>query len=125
MAIDYPEPDRMPPAVPFSLVDVFTRYALPGNPLSLVSDADGLDEQQMRAIAREFNQSETTFLLHQSLPGATCRLRSFTPTGAEVFGAGHNALGAWWWLAESGRLPLGQGVEALSQEIGGRSCRFT
>jgi len=43
-----------------------------------------LDQAQMRAVAREFNQSETTFLLRPSLPGATVRLRSFTPAGAEV-----------------------------------------
>ena len=49
--------------VPFYFVDVFASRPLTGNPLSLVPDADGLDEVQMRAIAREFNQSETTFLL--------------------------------------------------------------
>ena len=80
---------------PFYFVDVFAARPLTGNPLSLVPDADGLDEVQMRAIAREFNQSETTFLLRPSLPGATVRLRSFTPAGVEVGGAGHNALGAW------------------------------
>jgi predicted PhzF superfamily epimerase YddE/YHI9 len=42
------------------------------------------------------------------MPGATWRLRSFTPIGAEVYGAGHNALGAWLWLAGSGRLASGQ-----------------
>jgi hypothetical protein len=65
--------------VPFCFVDVFATRPLTGNPLSLVTEADGLAEPQMRAIAREFNQSETTFLLRPSLPGATWRLRSFTP----------------------------------------------
>lgn len=68
----------------FAFVDVFAAHPLAGAPLSLVVDADGLDESQMRAIAREFNQSETTFLLRPSLPGATWRLRSFTPIGVEV-----------------------------------------
>ena len=86
-----------------------------GNPLSLVPDADGLAESQLRAIAREFNQSETTFVLRPSKPDATLRLRSFTPIGAEVFGAGHNALGAWLWLAHADRLPA---VGTLTQEIG-------
>jgi predicted PhzF superfamily epimerase YddE/YHI9 len=67
--------------VPFCFVDVFASQPLTGNPLALVTDADGLTEPQMRAIAREFNQSETTFLLRPSLPGATWRLRSFTPIG--------------------------------------------
>jgi PhzF family phenazine biosynthesis protein len=75
----------------------------------------------MRALAREFNQSETTFVLPATLPGATLRLRSFTPAGAEVAGAGHNALGAWWWLATSGRVELdAHGSAVLAQEIGER-----
>jgi trans-2,3-dihydro-3-hydroxyanthranilate isomerase len=74
--------------VAFCFVDVFARRPLTGNPLSLVPDADELAEPQMRAIAREFNQSETTFVLRPSVPGATWRLRSFTPIGAEVSGAG-------------------------------------
>jgi trans-2,3-dihydro-3-hydroxyanthranilate isomerase len=102
--------------VPFCFVDVFARRPLTGNPLSLVPDADGLTEPQLRALAREFNQSETTFILRPSRTGATWRLRSFTPIGAEVFGAGHNALGAWLWLAAAGRLPAG--TAGLTQEIG-------
>jgi hypothetical protein len=107
----------MPGAVSFYFVDVFASRRLTGNPLSLVPDADGLDEWQMRAISREFNQSETTFLLRPTLPGAACRLRSFTPTGAEVGGAGHNALGAWLWLEAADRLP-NRGSD-LAQEIAG------
>jgi trans-2,3-dihydro-3-hydroxyanthranilate isomerase len=103
--------------LPFYFVDVFAPRPLTGNPLSLVPDADGLDEAQMRAIAREFNQSETTFLLRPSLPGATVRLRSYTPAGVEVGGAGHNALGAWLWLEAAGRLAT---VGGLRQEIAGQ-----
>jgi trans-2,3-dihydro-3-hydroxyanthranilate isomerase len=101
----------------FCFVDVFAGRPLTGNPLSLVPDADELTEAQLRAIAREFNQSETTFVLRPSRPAATWRLRSFTPIGAEVFGAGHNALGAWLWLAHAGRVEAG-GDAALTQEIG-------
>lgn len=110
----------MPSRVPFYFVDVFATSPLTGNPLSLVPDADGLDEAQMRAIAREFNQSETTFLLRPSLPEATLRLRSFTPAGAEVGGAGHNALGAWLWLEAAGRLASAAAGRGLRQEIAGQ-----
>jgi trans-2,3-dihydro-3-hydroxyanthranilate isomerase len=110
----------MPSRVPFYFVDVFATGPLTGNPLSLVPDADGLDEAQMRAIAREFNQSETTFLLRPSLPEATVRLRSFTPAGAEVGGAGHNALGAWWWLEAAGRLASAAASRGLRQELAGQ-----
>ncbi|MEU4218514.1 PhzF family phenazine biosynthesis protein [Actinoplanes sp. NPDC026623] len=86
----------------FYFVDVFADRPLTGNPLALVPDADDLTVPQMRAIAREFNQSETTFLLRPGQEGVDRRLRSFTPAGAEVNGAGHNALGAWLWLADQG-----------------------
>ena len=103
--------------VPFYFVDVFARRPLTGNPLSLVPDADELSVPQLQAIAREFNQSETTFVLRPTRPDATWRLRSFTPIGAEVFGAGHNALGAWLWLAAADRIAVGAGPR-LTQEIG-------
>jgi len=108
--------------VPFYFVDVFASQPLAGSPLPLVPDADGLDEAQMRAIAREFAQPETTFVMPSAQPGATVRLRSFTPAGAEVGGAGHNALGAWIWLEAAGRLDedLAQPDGKLAQEIGGR-----
>jgi trans-2,3-dihydro-3-hydroxyanthranilate isomerase len=86
----------------FFFVDVFADRPLTGNPLALVPDADDLTVPQMRAIAREFNQSETTFLVRPGEDGVDRRLRSFTPAGVEVDGAGHNALGAWLWLADQG-----------------------
>ncbi|MFD7026225.1 PhzF family phenazine biosynthesis protein [Promicromonospora sukumoe] len=90
--------------VPFYWVDVFAATPLTGNPLALVPDADVLPIETMRAVAREFNQSETTFLVSPGGDGADHRLRSFTPAGVEVYGAGHNAMGAWIWLALAGRL---------------------
>jgi PhzF family phenazine biosynthesis protein len=108
-------PDR----VTFAFVDVFAERPLTGNPLAVVPDADPLAESTMRRIAREFNQSETTFLVRPEHPRADRRLRSFTPIGAEVTGAGHNALGAWLWLAQSGRLG-DDPVRSWTQEIAGQ-----
>jgi predicted PhzF superfamily epimerase YddE/YHI9 len=105
-------------AVPFYFVDVFAVTPLTGNPVAVVPDADGLSDAQMQAIAREFNQSETAFVLAPQRPGATVRLRSFTPIGAEVFGAAHNALGCWLWLALAGRLPAAGAASPLAQQIG-------
>ncbi len=100
--------------LPFAIVDVFADASFGGNPLAVVLDADGLPDQLLRRIAGEFNLSETTFVLAPRKPGATRRLRSFTASGAEVTGAGHNALGAWWWLASTARASTG----ALRQELG-------
>ena len=102
----------------FYWVDVFASEPLEGNPLPVVVDADVLDEATMKRIAREFNQAETTFVLKPSRPEATYRLRSFTVPGHEVFGAGHNALGAWWLLAAAGYVK-GEGPVTFHQELGG------
>ncbi|GAA2848332.1 epimerase [Actinoplanes cyaneus] len=101
----------------FYLVDVFADRPLTGNPLALVPDADELTVPQMQAIAREFNQSETTFLLRPGEEGVDWRLRSFTPAGVEVDGAGHNALGAWLWLADQGLRGEGPSV-TMHQRLG-------
>jgi PhzF family phenazine biosynthesis protein len=99
------------------IVDVFGEAPLSGNPLAVVEEADGLTDSQMRQIAREFNQAETSFVLRSV--AADRRLRSFTASGAEVFGAGHNALGAWLWLAAEGRLGPFAAARTFHQEIGG------
>ncbi|GHO76853.1 epimerase [Ktedonobacter sp. SOSP1-85] len=102
----------------FYIVDVFAQEPLNGNPLALVVNAQDLSQETMQRIAREFNQSETTFLLPPTRQEANWRLRSFTPVGIEVGGAGHNALGAWWWLAEAGQLELSGPQTTFQQEIG-------
>src|SRR5262245_59373030 len=103
--------------LPFHFVDVFAVEPLTGNPLVVVDGGADLTLDLFQRIAREFNQSETTFLLPPTQPKADWRLRSFTPAGVEVFGAGHNALGAWWWLAQAGRLAL-PSATVFHQEIG-------
>ncbi len=50
------------PELEYSVADVFTEEPLRGNPLAVVSDTCGLSKQQMQAIAREFDLSETTFI---------------------------------------------------------------
>ncbi|MFB9952886.1 PhzF family phenazine biosynthesis protein [Rhizobium puerariae] len=98
------------------IIDVFADAPLTGNPLAVVQGADDLTDQQMRRIAGEFNQAETTFIQHSSR--ADWKLRSFTASGAEVFGAGHNALGAWLWLGEHGDLGPLTTARTFRQEIG-------
>lgn len=99
------------------LIDVFADTALSGNPLAVVEGADTLSDAQMRRISGEFNQAETTFIMRSDR--ADLKLRSFTASGAEVGGAGHNALGAWLWLAEDGKLGPIEVPRQFRQEIGG------
>ena len=63
-----------------------------GNQLAVIPHAEGLTDATMQAIAREFNFSETTFVLPPENPTHTCRLRIFTPRHELPF-AGHPTLG--------------------------------
>ena len=78
----------------FRIVNVFTVDGDPlsGNPLCVFEDARGLTDDQMQALARQMNLSETTFVLPPSAPGADARVRIFTP-GFEMPFAGHPTLG--------------------------------
>ena len=104
------------PELVAGLIDVFADAPLTGNPLAVVQAADELTEPQMRQLAGEFNQAETTFILKST--SADRRLRSFTASGVEIFGAGHNALGAWLWLGEHGDLGPLLSPRTFYQEIG-------
>jgi trans-2,3-dihydro-3-hydroxyanthranilate isomerase len=77
----------------YHLLDVFAETPFAGNPLAVVADADGMTPARMQAIAREFNLSETAFVLAPRDPVHTARLRIFTPTMELPF-AGHPTLGA-------------------------------
>jgi PhzF family phenazine biosynthesis protein len=73
-------------------VFAFAGERLSGNPLCVVEDGRGLSDDAMQDLARQFNLSETTFLLPASVPAATARVRIFTPTFEMPF-AGHPTLG--------------------------------
>jgi len=72
--------------------DVFTSQTYGGNPLAVVFDAQGLSAAQMQRIAREFNYSETSFVLPPRDPAHTAWVRIFTPD-REVPFAGHPNVG--------------------------------
>ncbi|HEV7278547.1 MAG TPA: PhzF family phenazine biosynthesis protein [Devosiaceae bacterium] len=77
----------------YLLLDVFTAEPLKGNPLAVVQKADGLLDNQMQAIAREFNLSETVFICRPKLERHTASVRIFTPE-VELPFAGHPTVGA-------------------------------
>jgi trans-2,3-dihydro-3-hydroxyanthranilate isomerase len=82
----------------YAIIDVFAEAPLQGNPAAIVFDADALDGARMQAIAREFNLSETAFILKPQDAAHTAHVRLFTP-GSEVPFAGHPNIGAAFALA--------------------------
>ncbi len=92
----------MPDSLEFKLVDAFALSPYSGNVAGVILKADGLTDRQMRAIAAEFNASETTFILPPTTKDAAVRFRWFTPA-TEVDFCGHATLGGAHALFESGR----------------------
>jgi trans-2,3-dihydro-3-hydroxyanthranilate isomerase len=80
-------------SLPYEIVDVFTDRPFAGNPLAVVYDAGHLATEQLQALAREFNLSETVFVLPPEASGASYRARIFT-TEQELPFAGHPSVGA-------------------------------
>jgi trans-2,3-dihydro-3-hydroxyanthranilate isomerase len=104
----------------YHILDVFTDRPFGGNPLAVVMDADRLSAAEMLQIAREFNLSETVFVLAPQSAGHSARMRIFTPS-REIPFAGHPTLGTAILLAEL-RMPIVNGerdaIIALEQETG-------
>jgi PhzF family phenazine biosynthesis protein len=87
---------------PFEIIDVFGSGAFSGNPVAVVHHAEGLTTDEMMAITRWMNLSETTFLLEPSSQEADYRVRIFTLRGELPF-AGHPTLGTCHgWLSAGG-----------------------
>src|SRR6202047_5219791 len=104
-------------------VDVFTDRALTGNALAVLLDGRGLSTEQMQALAREMNLSETTFIL----PGDAAaektrgvRVRIFTVQEELPF-AGHPTLGTAFVL----RGQTGASEVRLDLNVGTVPVRFT
>lgn len=101
------------PVLEYATADVFTDRHFGGNPLAVVLDGRGLAETTMQAIAREFNYSETTFVLPPDDARHTARVRIFTPGGELPF-AGHPTIGTAYILACLDR--LGSAVDIIFEE---------
>lgn len=110
----------------YLIYDVFTDEPFAGNPLAIVLDSDGLDSRSMQVIAREFNLSETVFLLAPPA-GGRVPIRIFTPAHELPF-AGHPTVGTAVALTEMALAAdndnLGRGVSllVLEEAIGPVRC---
>ncbi len=117
---------RVPP-LRYVLCDVFTDRPLSGNPLAVFTNAQGIDERTMQALALELNLSETVFVLPPQR-GGHARLRIFMPK-REVRFAGHPTLGAAFVLGgpletNELRLELPVGVIPVRLERGAGRLEF-
>jgi len=80
-------------ALEYYVLDVFSNESYKGNPLSVVFTDGNLNLETYQDISKEFGYSETSFVYYSTRERALV-VRSFTPTGIEIDGAGHNLLGA-------------------------------
>ena len=101
----------------FFTLDVFTDRAFGGNQLAVFPDAAAVPAERMQDIAREFNFSETVFVLPPENPAHARKVRIFTP-GAELPFAGHPTVGTAHLLATTGAVPTVEGNNAFVLEEG-------
>jgi PhzF family phenazine biosynthesis protein len=99
----------------FQQVDVFTAEPFKGNPVAVVLEGDRLSTEQMQAVARWTNLSETTFVCAPTDRNADYRLRIFTPRSELPF-AGHPTIGSAHAALRHGLKPRAEGC--LVQECG-------
>lgn len=101
----------------FHTLDVFSDRRFGGNPLAVVFGGDALPDTTMQLIAREFNLSETVFVLPPTDRGATHRVRIFTPARELPF-AGHPTIGSAILLAQLGEARPAEGGVCVVLEEG-------
>ena len=101
----------------YHLVDVFTNKAFGGNQLAVFTDARGLSSEVMQAIAKEFNLSETTFVLPPEDSRNDYRVRIFTPA-VELPMAGHPTVGTAFVLANEHLIEPSGAATVVSFELG-------
>ncbi|MDO8835438.1 MAG: PhzF family phenazine biosynthesis protein [Vicinamibacterales bacterium] len=98
-------------------LDVFTNRLFGGNQLAVFPNAVGMTTEQMQAVTREINFSESTFILPRERDDTDVRMRIFTP-GAEMPMAGHPTVGSTFALALEGIIPAGRRRWVFGLNIG-------
>jgi trans-2,3-dihydro-3-hydroxyanthranilate isomerase len=111
----------------YYVADVFSREAFAGNPLAVVMNTVGLSSEQMQAIAKEFNLSETTFVERRAAEIEAregVRVRIFT-TAEELPFAGHPTLGTASILKLTAPEVVRDRAVTLAENVGPIPVRFS
>ncbi len=103
--------------LPYHIVDVFTTTPFEGNALAVVTDGSRLDTQTMQRIAREFNLSETVFIVPGASRDGGTRVRIFTPFSEMEF-AGHPTIGSAYIMRRLGIVPSQARHFTLDENVG-------
>lgn len=114
-------------AYDFAQLDVFAEAPLQGNALAVFCDARGLNTEEMQAIAREMNLSETTFIfprVREIERERGVEVRIFTVKEELPF-AGHPTLGTAAWLYLNHPDLAGTEIITLDLRVGPIPVSFT
>jgi len=99
----------------YQTVDVFTTERFGGNQLAVFTNGRGLSSEMMQRIAKEFNLSETTFVLPPDDPANDWKVRIFTP-GTELPMAGHPTVGTAFVLARDHLVDISEAKPTIRLE---------
>lgn len=101
----------------YHVVDVFTQTPLEGNALAVFPDGRQLQDKTMQKIAREFNLSETAFVVSSTRNDCAARVRIFTPNYEMMF-AGHPTIGTAFVIQQTGLVAKGEIAFAFEEKVG-------
>jgi trans-2,3-dihydro-3-hydroxyanthranilate isomerase len=110
----------------YAQLDVFAEAPLEGNMLAIFTDASGLTSDEMQALARETNLSETTFIVPRPAfieAERGVQVRIFT-VNEELRFAGHPTLGTASWLYWNHSVLRGAEAITLDLQVGPITVRF-
>lgn len=109
----------------YVILDVFCNQPFAGNPLAVVLDGGGLDDELMQKIAGEFNLSETVFVKSIDEDNKRAKIRIFTPSQELPF-AGHPTVGTATLLARDYFAGDSDTIDlVLNEEVGPVNCTVT
>lgn len=96
----------------YYVADIFTKKVFGGAQIAVFPNAEGLTDEKMQAIAKEFNLSETVFITHPETEGNTRRMRIFSPLEEQGF-AGHPIIAAAYVLGYCGDIDLHDAITPI------------